>query len=103
MADARGGNYITSQNYKYDNLYQLTAVSGNTEYRNSGATANPTFVSTYSQTYNFDKLGNKNLNHRCYAFKQKLVFGVAFYADAVKAAAKPRKIAAISYKNATVY
>ena len=36
-------------------------------------------------SFEFDSLENKNLNHRFYAFKQKLVCGVAFYADAVKA------------------
>ena len=53
-----GGNYITKQNYSYDNLYQLIGVRGETEFNKYNIAGAPTFKGRYSQSFNFDNLGN---------------------------------------------
>ena len=58
MENGAGGNYITKQNYSYDNLYQLIGVRGETEFNKYNIAGAPTFKGRYSQSFNFDNLGN---------------------------------------------
>ena len=51
------GNYSTTQNYEYDNLYQLTK-SGGTTILNRYKTSVPDYTSCYEQNFAFDNLGN---------------------------------------------
>ena len=55
------GNYETRQSYKYDNLYQLTGVNGFTDFNRYNISGTSTFRSNYSQTYEFDSIGNMKL------------------------------------------
>ena len=55
------GNYETRQSYKYDNLYQLTGVKGFTDFNRYNISGTSTFRSNYSQTYEFDSIGNMKL------------------------------------------
>ena len=60
--DCKGmGNYETRQSYKYDNLYQLTGVNGFTDFNRHNISGTSTFRSNYSQTYEFDSIGNMKL------------------------------------------
>ncbi len=54
------GNYSTSQSYTYDDLYQLTSVTGNTTY-NPYNSMNPEYISEYRQDYVFDTIGLGNM------------------------------------------
>ncbi len=58
MENGASGNYITSQSYSYDNLYQLIGASGETEFNKYNIAGAPTFKGRYSQSYEFDSLGN---------------------------------------------
>ena len=51
------GNYSTTQNYEYDNLYQLTKAGGTTVL-NRYKTSLPDYISCYEQNFAFDNLGN---------------------------------------------
>ena len=51
------GNYSTTQNYEYDNLYQLTKAGGTT-ILNRYKTSLPDYISCYEQNFAFDNLGN---------------------------------------------
>ena len=51
------GNYSTTQNYEYDNLYQLTKAGGTTVL-NRYKTSLPDYTSCYEQNFAFDNLGN---------------------------------------------
>ena len=51
------GNYSTTQNYEYDNLYQLTKAGGTT-ILNRYKTSVPDYTSCYEQNFAFDNLGN---------------------------------------------
>ena len=60
--DCKGmGNYETRQSYKYDSLYQLTGVNGFTDFNRHNISGTSTFRSNYSQTYEFDSIGNMKL------------------------------------------
>ncbi|MCQ2589748.1 MAG: hypothetical protein MJ179_04915, partial [Treponema sp.] len=51
------GNYSTTQNYEYDNLYQLTKAGGTT-ILNRYKTSVSDYTSCYEQNFAFDNLGN---------------------------------------------
>ena len=51
------GNYSTTQNYEYDNLYQLTKAEGTT-ILNRYKTSVSDYTSCYEQNFAFDNLGN---------------------------------------------
>jgi len=51
----QSSTYQTSQNYRYDGLYQLTGASGNYTSRPFGYTE---YTANYSQDFSFDTLGN---------------------------------------------
>jgi RHS repeat-associated protein len=56
-----GENYKTAQNYKYDSLYQLVGVKGQTEYKPRWPEDHEDYhkyVSTYEQSFRFDNIGN---------------------------------------------
>ena len=55
-----GGNYSTTQSYKYDSLYQLTSVTGNSIYNKYNSLV-PTFQSEYTQNFVFDENGLGNM------------------------------------------
>ena len=60
--DCKGmGNYETRQSYKYDSLYQLTGVNGFTDFNRHNISGTSTFRSNYSQTYEFNSIGNMKL------------------------------------------
>lgn len=50
-----GGNYYTEQTYKYDELYQLTSVTGNTQFYETAGLSLPTSSSTYTQVFKYDQ------------------------------------------------
>jgi hypothetical protein len=52
------GSYTTKQEYKYDALYQLTNVKGQTENRQYGLID---YKAGYEQTYTFDNSGLGNM------------------------------------------
>ena len=54
---ASNGNYITKQEYEYDELYQLTKVTGYTE-SNKYKLQTPDLLSEYTQEFKFDSIGN---------------------------------------------
>ena len=54
---ALNGNYITKQEYEYDELYQLTKVTGYTE-SNKYNLQTPDLLSEYTQEFKFDSIGN---------------------------------------------
>ena len=55
------GNYETRQSYRYDSLYQLTGVDGFTDFNKYNISGTSTFRSNYSQSYEFDSIGNMKL------------------------------------------
>jgi len=57
------GNYKTSQSYKYDDLYQLIRVDGETTY-NPYASIDPEYISNYTQEFTFDELGLGNMTSK---------------------------------------
>ncbi|QTQ13287.1 hypothetical protein HRQ91_01790 [Treponema parvum] len=53
-----GARYSTKQTYTYDSLYQLIFAEGTTEDNPYGIIGSPDYLSSYSQNFSFDEIGN---------------------------------------------